>query len=81
MESEHFDNYFAKKKERKKKFPQEKNSEFFLLDTQTSPSIENLTQRWTKSGYFFSPISGHFYRFSKKCREAISPEAVTSGVL
>ena len=45
MESEHFDNYFAKKKERKKKFPQEKNSEFFLLDTQTSPSIENLTQK------------------------------------
>ena len=48
----------------------------FLLDTQTTPSIENLTQRWTKSGFFFS-ISGHVFRFSKKSREAIPPEAVT----
>ena len=71
-------NYFVKKKkERKKKAPQEKNWEFFLLDTQTTPSIENLNQRWTISGYFFSPISEHFFRFSKKSREVIPPEAVT----
>ena len=66
-------NYFVKKKkERKKKAPQEKNWEFFLLDTQTTPSIENLTQRWTISGYFFLQYQGTFFDFQKRARR-LSP--------
>ena len=39
---------------------------FFLLDTQTTPSIENLTQKWTISGYFFLQYQGTFFDFQKR---------------
>ena len=66
MESEHFYNYFVKKKKERKSLLRKKIREFFLLDTQTSPSIENLTQRWTKSGYFFLQYQGTFFDFQKR---------------
>ena len=61
------ENYFVKKKKIKKdKDSLRKKLEFFLLETQTSPSIENLTQRWTKSGYFFLQYQGTFFDFQKR---------------
>ena len=54
----HFDKHFVKNL--KKKVPQGKILEFFLLDTlKTTFWMEILTQRWTLSGPFF-PKSGYF---------------------
>ena len=66
MESEHFDKYFVLKKRKKEKRSSGKKLGVFLLDTQTTPSIENLTQRWTKSGLFFFQYQGTFFDFQKR---------------
>ena len=50
--------------------------EFFLLHTpKTTFWMENLTQRWTKSGYFF-PKSMYFFYFHKRAVEITSSPLV-----
>ena len=66
VELRYFDKLFFKGT--KKKAPQEKILELFLLDTlKTIFWIEHLTQGWTQLGPFF-PKSGHSFQFSKKGR-------------
>ena len=55
-----------KKKKERKRLLRKKIGHFFLLDTQTTPSIENLTQKWTISGYFFLQYQGTFFDFQKR---------------
>ena len=76
MELEQFNKHFMKNT--RKKTPQGKTLEFFLLDTlKTTFRMENLTQRWIQSAPFF-PKSGHFSRFSKK-ELSPRPLSCTSG--
>ena len=52
VESGHFDEYFVNKHNKKR--PRRENLGVFSLDTlKTIPWIEDLTQRWIKSGLFF----------------------------
>ena len=68
---EHFDKNFIKKS--RKKAPQGRILEFFLLNTlKTTFWMANLTKGWTHSGHFF-PKSGHFFWFLKKDRGGLPP--------
>ena len=56
----HFDKHFIKKSRRKA--PQGKILEFFLLDTlKTTFWMANLTKRWTQSGNFFPKLEHSFW--------------------
>ena len=75
VELGHFDKHFVKNT--KKRVPQGNILKPFLLDTpKTIFSTENLTQRWTQSGSFFSK-SGYFFRFLKRVEEVFPPPFCT----
>ena len=57
-------NLLLKKNKEKKPLRENLGNFFSLILLKTTPLIENLTQRWTKSGPLF-PKSGHFFQFSK----------------
>ena len=69
----HFYKHFVKCT--RKEGPTGKNWEFFLLDAlKTTFWMENLTQKWTQLGHFFTK-SGHFFSIFKigKRRPAYLP--------
>ena len=77
MESEDLDNYFVKKKRKKDKGSLRKKLGVFSARNSNFTLNRKFNSKMDKIRVFFSPISGHFFRFSKKSREAIPPKAVT----